>query len=146
AQPRSWRGVAGRGYHRCRNRPRAAVFSILHPSHPPPLAQVRWSTLKAYFLVYCSSFAGKPLLAVNRNGYRITAPRTLGPRGSRPLERLCWRVRARLQFAGQFGIRQPLAHDLPDKVAEAVAVIHGLAVVESESLLIDVPEQVVGLD
>ena len=51
-----------------------------------------------------------------------------------------------LRFAGEFGIGEALAYDLSHKVAESVRIAHGLAIVEPEGLLIDVAEQVEGLD
>jgi hypothetical protein len=41
---------------------------------------------------------------------------------------------------------QPLADDLPHGQIDALAVVHSLAIVESERLLIEIPEQVEGLD
>jgi hypothetical protein len=49
-------------------------------------------------------------------------------------------------FASQLVKRQPLADDHGNRQAEALPVIHALAVVEPKGLLIDVAEQVKRLD
>src|ERR1017187_6592733 len=71
--------------------------------------------------------------------------RFFGPRGSRALEGFrC--ARPLLRLAGQLGIREALAHDLANQKTEAVGIAQGQAIIESESLLIHVAEQVEGFD
>src|ERR1017187_7328633 len=49
-------------------------------------------------------------------------------------------------LASEFGIRQPLAHDLSNKIAKAILVTHRQSVVEPQCLLVHVPKQVEGLN
>ena len=58
----------------------------------------------------------------------------------RPWRRLEWRRRAVL--AGQVAVGQSLARDLRNHCAESLRIIHVLPVVVTESLFVDVPEQV----
>src|SRR5262249_3375476 len=80
-----------------------------------------------------------------RTGAKGQALRFLGPRGNRPLESF-W---LRLFFShlpGQFVERQALSDYLTDQVAEAVGIAHGQAIVNPEGLIINITEQMKGLD
>src|SRR6266700_112774 len=49
-------------------------------------------------------------------------------------------------LAGEFGVSEPLAHDLRDGQSESVSVLHPLTIVVPKRLLVDVPEKVERLD
>ncbi len=69
-------------------------------------------------------------------------PRFLGPRGSRPLERLFARSFCFPDgFAGQLGIGKALADDLADYVAKPICIVHRLPIVVAECLFINIAEK-----
>jgi hypothetical protein len=70
----------------------------------------------------------------------VWGPGFFGPRGSRAL------VGFRPFLARQFIEGETLADDLANHVAETLCVIHRLAVIEAESLFVNVAEQVERLD
>ena len=54
------------------------------------------------------------------------------------------RSRLRVRLAGQLIEREPLAHDLRNRQTEPLSIVHILAVIVPEGLLIKVTEQVKG--